>query len=338
MTIQNSKKLKIQNDIKKLLPKVKENVSLKDYTTFRIGGKARYFFETKTKKDIIQAIKTAKKIGLPFFILGGGSNVLISDEGIEGLVIKIQNSKLKVKNCNSKSKIICAEAGTSLSLLVSKAKQNNLSGLEWAAGIPGTVGGAVWINASAFGRAFGDFVKRVEVLDTENLKIKKIPKKECKFSYKKSIFQKRKNYIILEAELILKKGNKKDIERKIQEYLKRKKESQPLNFPSAGCVFKNVKIQNSKFKIKEKSLFKKFPELKNFIENGQIPAGYLIEKAGLSGKKIGKAMISKKHANFILNLGKAKAEDVKKLIRLVKRKVKKVFQIDLMEEIVIYPH
>ena len=159
---------KKQKKIKNLLPGVKENVSLKDYTTFKIGGKAKYFFVAKTKNEIIKAIKASKQLNLPFFILGGGSNVLFSDKEFEGLVIKIKNEKLEIKNC-----IIDAEAGVPLSLLVQKAQQHSLSGLGWAVGIPGTIGGAVYGNASAFGKAIGDLVKQVEVLDLKNFKIRK---------------------------------------------------------------------------------------------------------------------------------------------------------------------
>ncbi|MCD5396061.1 MAG: UDP-N-acetylmuramate dehydrogenase [Candidatus Pacebacteria bacterium] len=331
--MQNSK-LKI----KKLLPEIKENISLKEHTTFRIGGRTRYFFCGKKKEDIIRATKTAKKINLPFFILGGGSNVLFSDKNFEGMVIKTQNSKLKIQNCN-----ILAEAGTPLSLLVQKAEKNNLSGFEWAIGIPGTIGGAVYGNASALGEAIGNLVEWVEVLDLKNFKIKKFSKKECKFGYKNSIFKRKKNLVILSVALKLKKGNKEKIKQEMERILKIRKEIQPLNYPSGGCIFKNVKCQMSNVLPagrhgKTKKLFEKFPELEEFAKKGEIPAGFLIDKAGLKGKRIGDAMISKKHANFIVNLKNAKAEDVKKLINYIKEKVKKIFGIELEEEIIIFPH
>lgn len=323
---------KKQQKIKDLLPRVKENISLKDYTTFKIGGKTRYFFVARTKDDLIKAIKTAKQLNLPFFILGGGSNILFSDKRFEGLIIKMKNEKLKIKNC-----IINAEAGTLLSLLVQKAQQHSLSGLQWAVGIPGTVGGAVYGNASAFKKAIGDLVKQVEVLDFKNFKIKKLSKKECEFRYKDSIFKHKKNLIIVSVILKLKKGDKKEIKKEMEKFLKIRKETQPLNYPSAGCIFKNLRIQNSKLKIK-KELFERFSELRDFIQKGEIPAGYLIDKAGLKGKKIGDAMVSEKHANFIVNLGNAKTKDVQKLIAHIKKKVKKTFGIELKEEITIFPH
>jgi len=312
-------------DIKKELPGVKENVLLKNYTTFKIGGKAKYFFVAKTKEDLIKAILVAKKYNLPFFVLGGGSNLLVADEGFKGLVIKLQitNYKLQIKSKCPNPKIY-VEAGVSLASLISEATKNNLTGMEWAIGIPGTVGGTIWGNAGAFGSCMADLVESVEVLDIRDYKIPnskfqipnkfQIPKskikilknKDCKFGYRESIFKHNKNLIILSAVLRLKKGKRKEIERKIRENLNYRRETQPLNFPSAGSVFKNPP---------------------------GFSAGELIEKCGLKGKIIGKAKISEKHANFILNLGGSKAKDVKKLIKLIKQKVKKKFGVKLEEEI-----
>jgi len=292
--------------IQKLLPGLKKNVSLKNYTTFKIGGPAKYFFEAKKKEDLIGAVITAKKFKLPFFILGGGSNILVSDEGFKGLVIKCQMSNVKCQNQNSKLKTIYAESGVRLSNLVQFSLEKSLAGLEWAVGIPGMVGGAILGNAGAFGRSMKDVIQKVEVFDLKNKKIKIFKKKDCQFDYRNSIFKEKKNLIILSATLQLKKGNKKEIQEKMKEYLNYRKETQPLNFPSAGSVFKNPK---------------------NFS------AGELIEGCGLKGKRIGNVKISEKHANFIVNLGGGKAKDVKKLINLAKKKVKEKFGITLEEEI-----
>ena len=286
--------------------KFQRNISLAKYTTFRIGGQAKYFFIAKTKKDLILAIQEAKRKKLPFFILGNGSNILISDKGFDGLVIKIQNSKFKILN----SKII-AGAGVHLGKLVNESAVKRLSGLEWAIGIPGTVGGAVYGNAGAFKKSMGDVVKEVEVYDTKNQEFKILKNKNCKFGYRDSIFKHNKNLIIVSATIKLKKGNKKEIKKKIKEYLNYKKKTQPLSFHSAGSIFKNSK---------------------NFS------AAELIERCNLKGKKIGKAKISEKHANFIINLGGAKAEDVIKLINLIKKSVKNKFGIILKEEIQYLDH
>jgi len=259
--------------IEKLLPGVKKNVLLKNYTTFRIGGPAKYFFVAKTKENLIKVILVAKKLRLPFFILGGGSNLLVSNKGFDGLVIKF---------------------GQPLSNYVSR-------GLEWAAGIPGTIEGAVYGNAGAFCKSMKDAVESVEVFDTKTGKIEIFKNKGCQFGYRDSIFKKKKNLIILSVEIKPGKSNPE----KIKEYLDYRKQRHP-RLPSAGSVFKNI---------------------------GATPAAILIHRAGLTGKKIGKAQISEKHSNFIVNLGAASAKDVKKLINLAKKSVKKKFGIVLEEEI-----
>jgi len=281
-------------NIQKLLPGIKKNVLLKNYTTFKIGGRAKYFYAAKDKEDLIRAITLAKKMKLPFFILGGGSNLLISDRGFNGLVIKF---------------------GQPLSLYVSK-------GLEWAVGIPGTIQGAVCGNAGAFKQSMQDAVKEVEVFDVKTGEIKNFKNKDCQFSYKDSIFKKKKNLIILsvkiknrtsegsededENEVLI--ASKKSNAQKIKEYLDYRKERQPLNFPSAGSVFKNPP---------------------------GFSAGELIDECGLKGKKIGNVKISEKHANFIVNLGRGEAKDVMRLIKIIKNRVKKKFGVVLEEEIVI---
>ena len=306
--MENSKlKFKIQNGkkLKKELTGLRRNVPLADYTTLKIGGPAQYFFAAKTKQDLVKAIKTAKKIKLPFFILGGGSNLLIADEGYNGLIIKIQNAKFKMQNENSRFKIIC-EAGTPLPLLASKVVKNNLSGLEWSVGIPGTIGGAIYGNAGAFGGSMAEVVKSVEVFDIKDLRFKTYDSRDCKFGYRDSIFKKNKNLIILSAILELKRDDKREIENKVKRNLERRKKSQPLGFPTAGSVFKNP---------------------------SGVSAGELIEKCGLKGKRIGNAQISKKHANFIVNLGNARAKEVISLINLIKRQIKNKHKITLKEEI-----
>lgn len=320
-----------------------QNVPLRNYTTFRIGGRAKYFYLAKTKDNLVKAILMAKKLKLPFFILGGGSNLLISDKGIDELVIKIQNTKYKILRSRASSLRgglnikIFAEAGVLLGKLVNVSLEKKLTGLEWAAGIPGTVGGAIYGNAGAFGKSMKDVVEEVEVFEAKNQKIKILKNKNCKFTYRDSVFKKNKNLIILSLKIQLKKGSKKAILRKIKKYLAYKKTTQPQNYPFAGSVFKNF----TPYRPAESGTgagAKELRELKKFKKTGTIPAAWLIEKCGLKGKKIGKAEISEKHANFIVNLGKAKAKDVKKLINLAKKMVKNKFKINLEEEIQYLNH
>ncbi|PIV42970.1 MAG: UDP-N-acetylenolpyruvoylglucosamine reductase [Candidatus Nealsonbacteria bacterium CG02_land_8_20_14_3_00_40_11] len=305
--------------IDKSLPGIQKNILLKNFTTFKIGGKAKYFYVAKTKKDLILTIKTAKELKLPFFILGGGSNLLISDDGFKGLVIKILFSKFYFLN----SKII-AEAGTRLGDLVGASMGKSLTGLEWAAGIPGTVGGAINGNAGLPNESAGDIVKEIEAFDLRDFKIKKFKNKDCKFSYRDSVFKHKKNLIILSAALQLKKGNKNKITEKIKKYLEYKKNTQPLDYPSAGSVFKNPKGFSAARTGKEDK-----------SSSLSFTAARMIEECGLKGKKIGNAKISEKHANFIVNLGSARAKDVEKLIKLMKQKVKNKFGAVLEEEITV---
>jgi len=283
--------------IEKLGLIVKTNELLAKYTTFKIGGPADFFVEVEKEEELIKLLKEFKEIKLPYFILGGGSNLLVADEGFRGIVIKMSNVKCQMSNGE-----IIAGAGVSLGKLVELAAKNSLAGLEFAAGIPGTVGGAVRGNAGAWQQAIGDKVKRVKVLTPQG-EIRWLNNSDCQFSYRQSRFKKTKE-IIWEVELELEKGDKKEIQEKTKENLA-KRSSQPKE-PSAGCIFVNPK---------------------------PFAAGELIDKCGLKGKRIGDAQVSPKHANFIVNLGSAKAEDVIKLIELIKKKVKEKFGVNLKEEI-----
>ncbi len=320
--------------IKKLLIGLKENVSLKLYTSFKIGGKARYFYIANNQEQIKNALETSKRFKIPFFILGGGTNILVSDNGFNGLVIKLNNKKLVFDK--KRPQVIFAEAGVSLGRILSLAKRKGLTGLEWAAGIPGTLGGAIRGNAGAFGGSISQVVRKIRLLDIRNqkIKIREIKPEEAKFSYRNSIFKKDKNLVILSAELELKKGDIEKINNKISQYLNYRKRTQPLNFFSSGSIFKNIAkkslTKDSLKKIKKLLDKDKFYLLKQEL----IPAGLLIQICGLKGMKIGQAMVSEKHCNFIVNLGRAKADDVLILISLIKQQVRDKLGIQLEEEIV----
>jgi UDP-N-acetylmuramate dehydrogenase len=310
---------------------VQSNVLLKNYTTYKIGGRAKYFFSVKTKEDLIKAIGFAKGKRMPIFILGGGSNTLISEKGFLGLVIKID-----IKEIDFKKNQAFVGAGASATKIASLAAKNGLSGFEWVSGIPAaTIGGCIFGHAQAFGDRISDVVKSVEVFNTKTLEFKSLNKKQCKFCLKSSIVKKDKNLIIISAVLQFKKKSKKEIAKKIKEVTKYRKEHHPMNYPSAGSTFVNPEVSargGSAFGGK-KELLEKYPELKDFLKKGVIPSGYLIEKAGLVGKKIGGAEISKKHCNFIVNKGSAKSKDVLALIKLAQKKVKKEFGIELESEV-----
>lgn len=270
---------------------LQENVSLKEMTTFRVGGPARWFYEAENAEE---AKKVAEEAGMPFVVIGGGSNILVSDDGYPDLVIKIKPGKIKVTG----NKII-VDSGIPLAQVVQASKEHNLSGLEWASGIPGTVGGAVHGNAGAFQESIGDSVLWVKTGDKQ-----KMNKHFCDFTYRSSVFKLRKDLIIGQVCLQLKKSF--DAE-KAKEFLDKRRSSQPLSSFSAGCVFKNP-------------------------ENNS--AGQLIDQAGLKGKRIGGAVVSNEHANFIINDENATAKDIKELIELIKKEVEEKFSVQLKEEII----
>lgn len=310
-----------KTSLQKLLPGLKRNVLLKNYNTFKIGGQARYFFIAKNKKDIIKAIQASKKLKLPFFILGEGSNLLISDKGFKGLVVKIRNTEYEIRNT-----YLYAEAGISFPVLVKATIELGLSGLEWAGGLPGTLGGAISGNAGAFGGEVKDVISEVEALD-EKGNLKTLSRRQCNFSYRSSIFKKN-NWIILSTALKLEKGNKKSVKSIAKNHIHYRKEKHPLEYPNAGSIFKNCDLK--KIPKKLRASFNKVIKVDPFP---LVPSAYLISEAGLKGLRVGQAQVSTKHPNYIINLDNATAKDVIKLINLIKKKVKDKFGIRLEEEI-----
>lgn len=319
---------------------IKKNVILAPYTTFKIGGPAKYFFVLKNVNDLPLVLNWAKKKKLPVFIMAGGSNLLISDKGYSGLVILMKLNQIKME----KNRLLVSP-GLPLANVLNFCLKNKLSGLEWAAGIPGTIGGAVVDNAGAFGQSIGDLVEKVRVFNLNGFKI--IRKKDLKFSYRQSRFKKPNNKYII-TQIWLKGFGKLTPEDKklIITRLQKRKDNQP-QLPSAGCVFKNFIPHRSANQRSGVGLMSQ--TALNSCENSQskikvakhgfdarftpIPAGKLIQECGLKGKRINDAEISEKHANFIVNRGQARTQDVLSLITLIKREVKKKFKINLQEEV-----
>ncbi len=300
---------------------LQKNTSLSKHTTFGIGGPAEYFLIVQKEDDLVRAINLAKKLKLPVFVFGGGSNLLVSDKGLKGLVIKMQSESLEVQDQQVK-----ADAGVTISTLVEFSVNRSLQGLEWAGGLPGTFGGAIRGNAGCFGAEMKDAILKVEALDTQ-LKLRTFNNKQCQFSYRNSIF-KQKNWIILSATVQLKKGNKKILQSVANSHIQYRQEKHPLEFPNAGSVFKNIPVT---------ALAPKFQkEFVNKIKQDPfpiVPAAWFIIGAGLTGRKIGGAQISTQHSNYIVNLGDASAKDVLELIDVVKIGVKEKYGIDLEMEV-----
>ncbi|WP_313962147.1 UDP-N-acetylmuramate dehydrogenase [uncultured Parvimonas sp.] len=281
---------------------VKYDEPLKNHTTFQIGGKCIALIEPKKVEDIIEAIKICRENNLKFFVIGNGSNLLVPDDGYNGVIIKI---KSEFSNIQVEGECLIAHSGAKLSEVYTVAYENSLTGFEFASGIPGTIGGAIFMNAGAYGGEMKDIVESVEVLDLDNYEVKELKNEELEFSYRKSIIQ-RKNYIVLTIKLKLKKGNKEEINAVYEDLRKKRNSKQPLNFGSAGSTFKR-------------------PE-------GHF-ASKLIEDAGLKGYHINDAWVSEKHSGFIVNKGNASYKEVMELIEYVQKVVFEKFEVKLETEV-----
>ncbi|MDD5130093.1 MAG: UDP-N-acetylmuramate dehydrogenase [Candidatus Omnitrophica bacterium] len=288
---------------KSLSKRIKTKVNLSAYTSFKIGGQAQYFFEPEGLKSLQQALILARHAGMRVFILGLGSNVLVSDAGLDGLVIRL-NRKFFQK-CICRGNFIVAGGGLKLNKLIVFSGKNKLSGVEFLTGIPGTLGGALLGNAGAWGQSIGALANEIGVLDYSG-KFRILSGKQLKFSYRSSNLNK---YVIIWARLRLLPGKKNEITAKIREYLRKRKQAQNNRLPNAGCIFKNP---------------------------GKDSAGKLIDACGLKGRRVGKAVISESHANFILNAKGAKSRDVLSLMDLIQKKVKEKFKVGLEPEIKIW--
>jgi len=291
----------IEEVAKANIGKVEQDVFLSNYTTYKVGGLARCIVYPKNVDKLVELMKLIQKYQLKFKLLGNGSNLLFSDRKYEHVLIHLSN----LDHLYITGRRIVVGAGYSLMRLSREAMKKSLTGLEFAAGIPGTVGGAVFMNAGAYKSDMGYLVSSAKVL-TPDLRIIELTNLEMDFHYRSSFFQKHPDYIILEATLKLEYGKKRAIEEVMNERRKRRMETQPLEFPSAGSVFRN-------------------PE-------NMPAAGKLIEDAGLKGLTKGGARISPKHANFIINVGGASADDIKSLIEFVQDTVKEHYHITLKVE------
>jgi UDP-N-acetylmuramate dehydrogenase len=298
---------------KHLKGKVRLQEPLKYHTTFKIGGPAKFFLEPKDTGDLKALLNLLRRGKISFLLIGAGSNLLISDKGVDKAVLSLRSPYFQ--RIHFKNTSLEVAAGAMLNRVVLAAQRHGLSGLEFLAGIPGTIGGALVMNAgitekgrspqSPSVRSIGDLIEKVIVMDY-NGNIKTLDKKDIEFGYRESSLAK---YIILGARLKLVKKNKKEIKNRIQKYINYRKGTQDATGNSAGCIFKNPRGYS---------------------------AGKLIDLCDLKGKKIGDASVSRKHANFILNTGQARAQDVFKLMDLIRERVKDRFNITLKSEIKIW--
>jgi len=294
-------------EIQNIIPQ--ENVYINEpmskYTSFKIGGSAECMVKIKTLEQLKSILKYTNENNINLTIIGNGSNILVSDDGIKGIVVKIEIDNLEI-DIQDKKAIITVGSGVKLGLLAQKCLKQEITGFEFASGIPGTIGGAIRMNAGAHGSEMKDIVKTVTYVD-RNGAVHKIESNQAEFEYRKSLFS-HNDYIIVETEIELEKGNANEIKEKMTEYANFRKEKQPIEYPSAGSTFKRGS---------------------DFI------TAKLIDECGLKGYQIGGAQISEKHAGFIINKNNATAKDVIKLMEYTKEQVYKKFGKTIEAEIEI---
>lgn len=288
-------RLKLGNDA------VLTDEPMSGHTTFRTGGFADIFIMPSSKEALKDSIKILQEYEIPFMVMGNGSNLLVSDKGIRGAVIQVCG---KMANIEIEGEYVHVESGVLLAALSAKVAESSLTGLEFASGIPGTVGGAVTMNAGAYGGEMKDVLVSVEVL-TKELEFKTIPLEDLDLSYRHSILPK-EGYLLVKATLKLLKGNREEIKARMLQLSEQRRDKQPLQYPSAGSTFKR-------------------------------PEGYftgkLIQDAGLKGKAIGGAQVSEKHAGFVINTGKATTQDILDLIAFCQKSVYEQFGVQLETEV-----
>lgn len=300
-----------------------ENITLAPFTTFKIGGPAKFFIEAKSAQEISAALDWAEEKGVPSFLLAGGSNILFSDAGFDGLVIHIVEGGCHISNAS-----VVAPAGSNLKELIDNVNEHGLAGMAEMSGIPGSLGGAVRGNAGAFGREIGDFVSCVKALDIKTGFVREFTQEECQFQYRCSYFKTHKEWVILEVKLAFTQEEDPDELKKLAKEIRARREAKhPQDAMCAGSFFMNPKVTNP-------HLLQEFEEETGTpSRNGVLPAGWLVAHVGLRGKKIGGAQMSPKHPNYLINTGTAKAEDVVMLSSFVKTRVRNQLGIQLKEEI-----
>ena len=296
-----------------------DNFPLKDITTLGIGGLARKYVSVTKDRQLIDAIKYSNEYRIPYLVIGGGSNLLISDEGIDRLVIKNDTEGIE-----KIVRVLKVKSGTMLQHLVDYSIGNNLSGLQKLTGIPGTVGGAVFGNAGAYGQTISDYLREVKVLNTDG-EVIILDKEECEFSYRDSVF-KRNGYIILEITFKLDVGNLNSLRKEADEILEKRLIKYPKGIKCPGSFFKNLLADEL-----PKEILDKIPNEK--IVFGKVPAGSLLEEVGAKGDKLGDIEIADYHANLFINKGSGTAKDFYELAKKYALLIKEKYGITLEPEV-----
>ena len=306
---------------------IQNNIPLAPYTTYKIGGPAQFFVRVSSLEELSLAIRWAKAQGLSLRFLGGGSNLLISDRGVNGLVIT-----LAAHEPNFLESGVKVGAGYGLSKLVNDSVKQGLQGLEWAAGIPGQVGGAVRGNAGAFGGWIANNITAVEVYNTQAERLEVFKKEDCHFDYRDSIFKRRPELLIWSATFSLTSADRESLEKIAKEHRHYRREHHPT-LPSAGCVFKNVPVNEVMGRAPE---LWSAAQLARAVSGQEVAAGFIIAQAGLAGYAVGPVQVSTQHSNFLVNRGGATAQEVHQLISYIQETIKRVYHLELVPELAFW--
>lgn len=311
--------------LQRALPEARRDELLSAHTSMKIGGPARLYLIVSTRDDLLHAIAAAKAQKIPFYVFGGGSNILVSDDGYEGIMLQFADRSYKIDGT-----CIWAAGGALTGVVARAAAEAGLTGFEWGAGVPGTIGGATYGNSGSFGLEMKDAVANVEALKIGTNAIMNYSNAECRFGYRDSRF-KRDPHVILSTTIELLPGDRNEALKKVAEVMDRRKASQPQGFFSAGCLFKNFVFEDeSALEILRLKIGVIPPDM---LKQKRISAGWLIDQLGLKGTKIGQAQISPIHGNFLVNLGNARSQDVLALSSVVKMKVRDELGIMLEDEV-----
>jgi len=304
----------------------RENESLANHTTFRIGGPAKRYAEAASAADLAEAVSRAERENLPIFVFSGGSNILFSDRGFPGIVVRIVISGIRTRENGS----VSVGAGERLSDLVSASCEAGLSGLERLAGVPGSVGGAIRGNAGAFGTETGQDIVSVKAFDIRTGEVHEFRHDGCRFGYRQSLFKENPDLIVLSAEFRLSLGHDPESLRTVAgEVVGRREEKHPQDVFSAGSFFMNPIVTDPKLREEFTKDSGRPPK------DDRLPAGWLIDQVGLRGKTIGHAKVSEIHPNYILNTGEATAEDVMTLISIVKQRIRDELNVQMLPEVLL---
>ena len=313
------------------MSQISSNILLSDFSSYKIGGPAKYFAEATSVEDLTDILNQWREIAKDsqvadrVFILGGGTNVLIDDRGYDGLVILNKIKYIKLDNSQ-----IRVGAGVLIEDVLNFCIENSLSGLEWAGGLPGTIGGAVRGNAGAFGGETKDLVFEVASLDSKTLEINKRNNSESRFGYRNSFFKKNPNEIITEVTLDLKTGNREEIEKQINEKIEYRRQRHPniTDQPNIGSTFKNIPAE-----ILPESVLEEFKEKIKTDPFPVLPVVKLISGTGLTGERVGDIMVSPMHPNYLVNVGNGSSRDVLSLVAKIKDRVNEKYAVKIEEEV-----